>query len=100
MIRRAVAKTSLPQTPASGSLEEFLCPEWLRRPRPEAIEGEFRLLAGFNVHQHVVVLLLRRLALPVKVRRIISGHLDAGSPRQDWVLFCAPTAQHQILDPI
>src|SRR5580704_13040307 len=100
MIRIAVARTSLPLTPASCSLEEFLSPEWLCRPRPEPIEGEFRLLAGFNAHQHVVVLLSRRLALPVKILRIVKGYLDAGSPRQDWVLFCAPTAQHQVLYPI
>src|SRR6266478_2411936 len=97
MIRRAVASASLPQTPASGSLEEFLSPEWLCRPRPEPIEGEFRLLAGLDINKHVIVLLFRSLSLPIEVRWIVSGYLDARATGKDRVLFRTATAQHQIL---
>src|SRR5438477_9796003 len=100
MIRSAVASASLPQTPLPFSLEEFLSPEWLCRPRPEPIESEFRLLARFNVHQDVIIFLLRRRALPVKIGRIVGGHLDARATRQDWILFGTPAAQHEILHPI
>src|SRR6266436_4550080 len=100
MIRRAVASASLPQTPLPFSLEELLSPEWLCRPRPEPIESEFRILAGLDIDKHVIVLLLWSLSLPVEVRRIARGHLDARATRQDRVLLRAATAQHQILHPI
>src|SRR5216684_2104419 len=100
MIRRAVARTALPPSAVAYSFEKLLGSEWLRRPRPETIEGKPGLLAGFDIDEGVVVLLLRRLAFPIEVRRIVGGHLDARATRQNWVLFCAAAAQHQILHPI
>src|SRR5216683_2393845 len=100
MIRRAVARTSLPQTPASRSREEFLGSEWLCRPWPEAIEGELCLLTRFDIDKDIVVFLLRRLAFPVKIGRIVGRHLDARATGKDGVLFSATTAQHQVLNPI
>src|SRR5260370_20854169 len=100
MIRRAVARTALPQSAAVCSLEKLLRSEGLCRPRPEAIEGEFRLLVGLDIDKHVIVLLFRSLSLPVEVRRIARGHLDARATREDWVLFGATTPQHQILHPV
>src|SRR6266700_598878 len=100
MIRRAVASASLPQTPLPFSLEELLSPEWLCRPRPEPIESEFRLLARFDVHEDVIIFLLGRRALPVKIGRIVCGHLDAGSTGKNGVLLGAATAQHEILHTV
>src|SRR3954452_24198435 len=79
------------------SLEKLLGSERLRRPRPEAIESELRFLSRFDIDKDVIVLLLERLALPVEVRRIVGGHLDAGSTGKNRVLLGAATAQHQIL---
>src|SRR5258706_393463 len=89
-----------PQTPLPFSLEELLSPEWLCRPRPEPIESEFRLLARFDVHEDVIIFLLGRRALPVKIGRIVGGHLDARATRQDRVLFGTPAAQHEILHTV
>src|SRR5438477_12616516 len=100
MIRSAVASASLPQTPLPFSLEEFLSPEWLCRPRPEPIEREFRLLARFDVHEDVIIFLLGRRALPVKIEWIVGGHLDARATRQDRLLFGTPAAQHETLPTV
>src|SRR5882724_2783776 len=100
MIRRAVARTALPPSAVAYSFEKLHGSKWLRRPRPEAIEREPCRLLRFDIDQGVIVLFLGRLALPVKIRRIIGRHLDAGAPRKDWVLLGATTAQHQILYPV
>src|SRR5580704_6774573 len=100
MIRSTVDKTALPLSARACSREELLGSEWICRPRPEAVEGELRLLVRVYIDEDVVVFLLWRLAFPIEVWRIVSGHLDAGSSRQDWILFRAPTAKHQILDAI
>ena len=70
--------------------------ERLGRPRPETIESELGLLAGFNVHQNVVVLLLGGLTLPIEVWRIACRQFDAGSAWEDRILLCAAAAQHQV----
>src|SRR5438067_2758983 len=50
MIRRAVAMSALPLHRPARSLEQFDGSERLRRPWPEAIEREFRLLARLYIH--------------------------------------------------
>ena len=100
MISRAVARYRPPATQSACLLEKLHGCERLSRPRSEAIEGELGLLAGFNIHQDVVVLFLGRLTLPIKVRRIVRRQLDARSAREDRVLFGAATAKHQVFHPI
>src|SRR5439155_20020837 len=91
VISRAVAIIAC-TVPRSGRLlEQVHRREWLSRPRPEAIERELRRLAGLYVHQHVVVLLLRRRSFPVEVRRIVCRQLDARPPRKDGVLLRTAT---------
>ena len=90
-------------TPANArslSHEEFFSSEWLCRPWPEAIEGELRLLARFDLDEDVVVFFLWRLALPVEIGRIVGGHLDARATGKDGVLFSATAAQHEVFYPI
>src|SRR5271169_1575855 len=66
-------------------------PRRLRRPGPEAIERELRVLSGLDVDEKVIVLLLGRLTLPIEIGRIVRWHLDAGAAGKDRVLF-RPTA--------
>src|SRR4029077_4537783 len=71
------------------SLEEFHGSERLGRPPPEGVEGKLRLVAGFNVHEDVVVLLFGRLTLPIEIRRIVCWYLDARPAWENRVLFGA-----------
>src|SRR5215472_13264131 len=80
--------------------EQRLGPERLRRSRSVARQREFGLLTRFEIHQDVVVLLSRRLALPIEVGRIAIRDLDTCAARKDRVLFRAPTAQHQVFHTI
>src|SRR6476660_3714148 len=100
MIRSAVAMSALPPLQSAYSLEEFHGSERLGRPRAEAIQRELRLLAGFYVHEDVVVLLFGRLALPIKIRRVIRWYLDARTAGENRVLFGAATAQHQVFHAV
>ena len=86
--------------PPTHSLEQFYASKRLSGPGPEAIERELRLLAGFHVHKDVVVFLLRRLALPVQIRRVVCRQLDAGPSRKNRVLFRTATTQHQVFDAV
>src|SRR5262245_13835884 len=70
------------------------------RPWPEAIEREPGLLAGLGVDEDVIVLLLRRLTLPIEIRRIVGRHLDAGAARQDRILLGAAAAHHQVFHAV
>src|SRR5215475_14653181 len=80
-----------------GWAEQLYGRERFSRPRPEAIEGELGLLARFDIHQHIVVFLVRRLPLPVEVRRIVGRELDARAPRENRVLLGPATAEQQVL---
>src|SRR5215472_17810931 len=80
--------------------EQRLGSERLGRSRSIARQGEFRLLTRFDIDQDVVVLLSRRLAFPVEVRRIAGRDLDTGAAGKDRVLFRARTAQHQVFQTI
>src|SRR5690242_16572163 len=91
MIRSAVASTLSEQLYGS---------ELLGRPRPEAIEGELGLRAGFDVHEDIVVLLLGRLTLPIEIRRIVRRQLNARPAGENRILFCAATAQHQVFHAV
>src|SRR6478672_9827606 len=73
--------------------EHFHGCEWFSRPRPETIQCELCLLSGLDINKEVVVLLLRRLALPIEVSRIARRHLDGRAARENWVLFCAAAAK-------
>src|SRR5436305_11547680 len=96
MISRAVAIIAHTAPRSGRLLEQVHRREWLSRPRPEAIERELRRLARLYVHQHIVVLLLRRRSFPVEVRWIVCRQLDARPPRKDRVLLRTATAQHQV----
>src|SRR5262245_27556556 len=67
------------------------------RPRSEAIERERRPLAGLDVHKQVVILLLGRLPLPVQIRWIACGDLEARPAGKNRVLFGTAAAEHEIL---
>src|SRR5262247_1814161 len=105
MMSRAVVTHALPQLdqalllkgPSTRSRGKDLhgC-ERLGRPRPGTIERKPALLAGFNVHQNVVVLLPRRLTLPIEIRRIVGGQFDGRSAWENRVLLGAAAAQHQV----
>src|SRR6476620_3482666 len=85
-----------PTTSALSRGKDFHGCERFGRPRPETIECESGFLAGLNVRQNVVVLLLGRFTLPVEVWRIVGRQLDAGSAWEYRVLLCAAAAQHQV----
>src|SRR5262249_49514617 len=85
---------------AADLLEHFHGCERFSRPRPETVQREFCLLSGLDINKQVVVLLLRRLALPIEVSRIARSHLDGYAARKNWVLFCAAAAQQQVLHPV
>src|SRR5213080_4803039 len=55
---------------AADLLEHFHGCERFSRPRPETVQCELCLLSGLDINKEVVVLLLRRLALPIEVSRI------------------------------
>src|SRR5262245_38437973 len=55
---------------AADLLEHLHGCERFSRPRPETIQCELCLLSGLDINKEVVVLLLRRLALPIEVSRI------------------------------
>src|SRR5215831_11172990 len=84
-IRSAVAtgagRSGLCQRDGLG--EQRLGPEGLGRSWSVARQGEFRLLTRFDIHQDVVILLSRRLAFPVEVRRIAGGDFDTGATRKN-----------------
>src|SRR5260370_15493150 len=61
------------------------------------MEGELCLLSRLDIVKPVIVFLFRSLALPIEVRWIVSGYLDARATGKDRVLFRTATAQHQIL---
>src|SRR5262249_7569567 len=65
--------------------------ERLSRSWSIARQAEFSLVPRLNIDQNVVVFQLRRLALPIEVRRIVVWHLEARAARKDRVLF-RPTA--------
>src|SRR5215510_2093355 len=117
MIRSAVARTtspsiacraqtgrtrlrSLPEPLRLGKSEQLHGCERLGRPWPEAVEGEPCLLAGLNIHQDVVVVLLGRLALPIEVRWIVRRLLNARATREDWVLLRPAAAQQQVFHAV
>src|SRR4249919_2472159 len=100
MISRAVVTIARTTLRYGCLLEQVHRRERLSRPRAEAIERELRWLARLYVHQDVVVLLLRRLAFPIQVGRIVCGQLDAGPARKDGVLLRAAAAQHQVFHAI
>src|SRR5262249_23255114 len=85
---------------ATGLLEHFHGCERLGRPWPETVQRELCLLSGLHINQEVAVLLLRRLALPIKVSRIVRSHLDGRAARKNWVLLRAAAAQQQILHAV
>src|SRR5215813_11571148 len=70
-----------------GSAEQLHGLERRGCPRSEAIERERRPLAGLDIHEQVVIFLLGRLALPVEIRRIVLGDLDARPAGKNRVLF-------------
>src|SRR6476660_2463048 len=100
MITSAVAMSADLAKRSAGLPEQPHGSERLGRPRSEAIEREFCLLSRFDVYKDVVVLLLWWLTLPIKVRRIIRGQLDAGTTGKYGILFRAATAQHEVFHPI
>src|SRR5262252_8803741 len=55
---------------AADLLEHFHGCERFSRPRPETVQCELCFLSGLDINKQVVVLLLRRLALPIEVSRI------------------------------
>src|SRR5262245_38030269 len=81
-------------------LEHFHGCEWFSRPRPEAVQRELRLLSRLDVDKEVVVLLLRRLALPIKIRWIARRDFDARAARKNRVLLSAAAAQQQVLHAV
>src|SRR4026207_1391900 len=100
MIRSAVARTPSRHPNPACSLEQLHGSERLGRPWPEAVEGELGLLAGLNIHQDVVVLLLGRLTLPIEVRRTVRGQLDARAAWENRVLLRPAAAQHQVFHSV
>src|SRR5713101_5197331 len=80
-----------------GSVEQLYGGERLGRPRPEAIQHEFRWLPGGHVHVYEVVILLGSLALPILIQRVAIRDLDMRPARKDWVLFCTPTTKEKVL---
>src|SRR5262244_2151590 len=85
---------------AADLLEHFHGCERFSRPRPETVQSELCLLSGLDINKEVVVLLLRRLALPIEVSRIARRHLDGRAARENGVLFCAAAAQQQVLHAV
>jgi hypothetical protein len=53
-----------------------------------------------NVNEEVVVLLLGRLALPIKVWRIARGYLDARAAWKDRILLSSATAEMRVIHNI
>src|SRR6516225_7864646 len=51
---------------AADLLEHFHGCERFSRPRAETVQCELCLLSGLDINKEVVVLLLRRLALPIR----------------------------------
>src|SRR5262245_52153836 len=82
---------------AADLLEHFHGCERFSRPRPETVQCELCLLSGLDINKEVVVLLPRRLALPIEIRRIARRHLDGRTARENRGLLCASAAQHQVL---
>jgi hypothetical protein len=76
MITSVVAISAAQQYRSTDLLKQFYGCERLCRPRPETTEGELGLLAGFDIHKDIVVLLLGWLTLPIEIRGIVCGHLD------------------------
>src|SRR5262245_10555593 len=95
--RRAHASRPLPSFRRAEQL--YGC-ERFSRPWPKAIQRELRLLPRLDVDEDVVVFLRRRLTLPIEIRWIVRGHLDARPARKDWILFSASAAQEQVLHAI
>src|SRR5262245_21841999 len=85
---------------AADLLKHFHGCERFSRPRPETVQCELCLLSGLDINKEVVVLLLRRLALPIEVSRIARRHLDSRAARENWVLLCAAPAQQQVLHAV
>src|SRR5208337_4562180 len=100
MMSSAVTMSADPRCHSTDLSEQPHGRERLCRPRPEAIERELGLLSRLDVDQDIVVLLLGRLALPIEIRRIVRGHLDARTAREDGILFGAAAAQHQVFDAV
>src|SRR5262245_23874384 len=100
--RTATTSTASKSPPPSsfGDAKKLYSRERFSRPRPETVQCELRLLSGLDIDQEVVVLLLRRLALPIEVSRIARRHLDGRAARQNWVLFCTAAAQQQVLHTV
>src|SRR5262245_40396714 len=102
---RALAMSQKCQEPTSPPcsadlLEHFHGCERFSRPRPETVQCELCLLSGLDINKQVVVLLLRRPALPIEVSRIIRRHLDSRATWENRVLFCATAAQQQVLHAV
>src|ERR1700753_2110360 len=53
-----------------------------------------------DIAQDVFVLFLRRLAVPIEVRRIVAWHLDAGAAGKDRILLRPTATQNQIFHTI
>src|SRR5262245_48409960 len=77
---------ALRRPPSFGRAKQLYGRERFSRPRPEAVQRELRPLSRCDVNEDVVVFLLGRLALPIKVRRIAFGHLDARPAGEQRVL--------------
>lgn len=91
------------QLPSFGRAKQLDALKWLRRPWPEAVHRELRLLPWFDVHKHVVVVLLGRLSLPIEIWRVIRWDFNTYPARKDRILFSTPahsrgrtTAQHDV----
>src|SRR5580765_6390707 len=82
------------------SLVQLHTGEGLRGPRTEAVQRKLRLLSGLDVNKDVVVFLLRTLALPILIERVVRWNLDVRAARQDRILLGAATAEQHVFHAV